>query len=172
MSQPGRKPGVNNTARVRNVLKSQSLRWMPVSDLMAKIGADMSEGEIRQKLSYLVKEGQAVRTGRGEKAKWKYKATDKPQGRRSNGKIEIGNAMHQQMDEHKSSTSNQPPEFLPQVALDVRASQVVDEVDEHEPAGTFKITGSLIGTDHSFKGMVVQIASPGFSNRPHLLTEM
>jgi len=38
--------------------------------------------------------------------------------------------------------------------------------------GSFHITGSLVGIDQRFKGTVVQITGPGFSNRPYLLTEM
>lgn len=179
MSQPGRKPGINISGEVEGHLKKKSLLWHTVPEMLEAWPFEMplSEEQLRNALSHLVTSGRAQRSGRGKDAKWKYKSKtkavkvkDKPKA----AKDVVGNidaAIHEQVDQYISSTSNEPPEFLPQVALDVRASQVVDEVPLDEPDGTFKIQGSLVdGT--VFRGTVVKMTSPGWSDRPYLVTEL
>lgn len=166
MSQPGRKTGVNTTGRVREALRSQSARWLPIQNLLTVVGADVSEKRMREILSYLVGQGEAKRQGVGPKAKWKYQvpAKTKPKSKsrgKAKGAADIGTAIHEQVEAYIASSPS----------LDDRATQVMN-VPMDEPEGTFQVTGSLIGPDHAFKGTVVRITSPGFSDRPHLLTEL
>ena len=168
MSQPGRKAGgVNISGEIFGHLKKKSLLWHSVTDILEAwpFQQELTEEQARNALSHLVTTGRAQRSGRGENAKWKYKAKKK-----SKAKAEVGTAIHEQVEAYIHDTQ------MPQVALDFRASQIVDEPEMvDEPEGTFRITGALYGPPggiQDFRGTVVRITSPGFSDRPHLLTEL
>ena len=162
MSQKGRKSGVNNTARVRGVLKKNSTVRLQSSEILASLGADLSENKVRVILSRLVQKGEATREGRGILATWKFKRAS-PRSRTVNVSDSqgFGTAIHEQVDAYIASTSS----------LDDRVSQVANKVPADEPDGTFKVQGSLVkGT--VFMGTVVSMTSPGWSSRPYLITEL
>jgi hypothetical protein len=164
MSKPGRKTGINISGEIEGHLKKKSLLWHSVADVLIAwpFQQELTEEQARNALSHLVTSGRAQRSGRGANAKWKYKAK-----KQSKTKAEIGTAIHEKVEQYIAESD--PHEALGSVV----GVRVVDEPKMvEEPEGTFQITGSLIGRDNSFKGTVVQITSPGFSNRPHLLTEL
>jgi hypothetical protein len=174
MSQPGRRKGVNLTEELKELLLKREARWTPFTKLAEKFSPEYTEDQVRNAIYNLTERHGLSREGRGAKARFRFnpKAV----------KAEIGTVIHEQVEAYIASSPSaddraaQVRNELPQVALDVRQSQIMDDPElTGEPEGTFKIIGNLIDDfqlNHEFVGTVVRITSPGFSDRPYLLKEL
>lgn len=144
----GRKRGDNVVNDIRKFFSDRPATWLSYQELFNAPGiAGMTHTQLRKKLHYLVQRGDLLRAGGGPPSECNYMLAEG----QDRVPVKTGTAIHEQVEAYITDT----------------------EKMEDEPEGTFKIIGNLVDFQTSmYQGVLVQVTSPGWSNRPYLLKEL